>query len=71
MKYIVDRIENDIAVLESFSDKKIINVPLENIKINISEGDVLIFDGKNYTLNIGEKEDRLKIIMEKMKRLKK
>ena len=55
MKYIVDRIENDIAVLESFSDKKIINVPLENIKINISEGDVLIFDGKNYTLNIGEK----------------
>ena len=71
MKYIVDRIENDIEVLESFSDKKIINVPLENIKINISEGDVLIFDGKNYTLNIGEKEDRLKIIMEKMKRLKK
>lgn len=71
MKYIVDRIENDIAVLESFSDKKIINVPLENIKINISEGDVLIFDGKNYTLNSGEKEDRLKIIMEKMKRLKK
>lgn len=71
MKYIVDRIENDIAVLESFSDKKIVNVPLKNMKINISEGDVLIFDGKNYTLNSGEKEDRLKIIMEKMKRLKK
>lgn len=70
MKYIVDRIENNIAVLENLKDNKIISLSLNDLKINVKEKDVLVFDGKVYSLDDNEKEKRIRKIKEKMERLK-
>lgn len=70
MRYAVDKIEDDIVVLESLTDKKIINVSAHAIKLKISEGDILLFDGKRYYLDDDEKQKRLNRIKSKMERLK-
>lgn len=43
-KFIVDRIEGDIAVCQNFFTEKFINIKKEQIDINFNEGDVLIFN---------------------------
>ena len=70
MKFVVDRIENDIAVLENMKNKEIINVSLKLLPKNLKEGDVLKFNNNKYFLDNNEKQVRLDRIREKMKMLK-
>lgn len=70
MKFVVDRIENDIAVLENIKNKEIINVSLKLLPKNLKEGDVLKFNNNKYFLDNNEKQARLNRIREKMKMLK-
>lgn len=70
MKYAVDRIENDIVVLENIKNKEIINVRLELLPKNLKEGDVLKFNNNKYFLDNNEKQARLNRIREKMEILK-
>ena len=70
MIYIVDRIEDNIAVLENKETKEIIDVSLSLLPANLKEGNVLEYKYKKYILNIEEEEKRKKAILEKFNKLK-
>lgn len=71
MKYVVDRIENQIAVLESLETKKILNVNKSVLPKKVSEKDVLILENGKYVLDDNAKKERLEIIRRKMEMLRK
>lgn len=75
----VDRIEGEYAVCELL-DGKMVNIPIENFKEKVSEGDIFNLETKSnkglLTYNVGEKnitemEIRRKKILEKLNRIKK
>ena len=70
MKYAVDRIENDIVVLENLSNGNILNVNKCNLPANIKEKDVLIYENNAFKISEEEKKNRIETINEKMERLK-
>ena len=70
MIYIVDRIEDNITVLENKETKEIIDVSLSLLPANLKEGNVLEYKDKKYILNIEEEEKRKKAILEKFNKLK-
>ena len=56
MKYVIDRIEEDIAVLQDLNTKEIFNINIKELPANIKEGTYLI---KNKIFKIDKKtEDR-------------
>lgn len=69
MKYAVDRIDNEVATLESIIDGSKINIMIKDISFDIKEGDILVFDGKKYFKDDKLKNERIKSIREKMNRL--
>ncbi len=66
--YSVDRIEGKIAVLISDGDKNRINVDISLLP-NISESDILFFDGEKYLKDDNEKSVRIKRIESKLSKL--
>ena len=58
MKFIVERIEEDIASLENFKTGEIINFDISKIPFEVFEGDVLIFENECW-----KKEEKDKIEM--------
>ena len=66
-KFTVDRIEGNFAVLEKETGGTV-DVALSLIG-NVKEGDVVFFDGKKYTIDEKETNERKKRIQEKMKML--
>ena len=71
MKYSVDRIENDIAILENLDTREIIEVNINELPMNIHDGIILLYDGTNYTIDREENKSRIEMMREKMSRLKK
>lgn len=71
MKYSVDRIENDIAILENLDTREIIEVNINELPMNIHDGITLLYDGTNYTIDREEHKSRIEMMREKMSRLKK
>ena len=69
-KYIVDRIEEDIIVLEDEETKDMINVKKDEIGIEVKDGDMLDFEDGKYTLNSEETASRKKRIKNKFELLK-
>ncbi len=71
MKYAVDKIENNIALLEDINtkEKKEINISL--LPTSIKEGSILLFKDNQYYKEESEEELRRKRIMEKFNKLKK
>ena len=67
MKYAVDRIDNEVATLESIIDGSKINIMIKDISFDIKEGDILVFDGEKYFKDDKLKNERIKSIREKMK----
>ena len=56
MKYVIDRIEEDIAVLQDLNTKEMLNININLLPANIKEGTYLI---KNKIFKIDKKtEDR-------------
>ena len=70
MRYAVDKINGKIATLECIEDGSKINILLINIPFKIKESDILLYDGKSYYKDDEFKKNRLKRILEKMKKLK-
>ena len=62
-KYIIDRFEEEYAVLER-EDGKILNI-LKSSLPDAKKGDVIIFENSIYTVDKEETERRKKIIAEK------
>ena len=70
MKYIIDRIEDNIAVLEQQDTKEFINISTKYLPQGIKEGMVLSLINNIYTIDIKATEKRKKEILEKFKRLR-
>ncbi len=70
MKYAVDRIENDIVILQNLSDNTMLEVEKKYFNYEVNEKDVVIKKGYIYVLDLNSKEDRLSLIRQKMERLK-
>lgn len=70
MKYAVDKIENNIALLENISTREKKEVATSLLPSSINEGSILIYqDGKYIIDNNTEKERRNKLL-DKFNRLK-
>ena len=68
-KYVVDRIEGDIVVLQDLSTKKMKNVE-KDLLPKVKEGDALKYENKEYTLDNETKSKREEDIKAKFERLK-
>lgn len=71
MKYAIDKIENDVALLENIKDGSKKEVNIKDLPSNVIETDILSYDGKTYALDNDEKELRIRRIREKMEKLRK
>lgn len=70
MKYAVDRIENNIVVLENINNNSIKEVSIDELPNNIKEGTILKYYNKAYTIDTNEENIRRKRIQDKLDRLK-
>lgn len=71
MKYCVDRIEGEIAILENLTTNEIIEVSMEHLPKNVKETNILNLIDGIYTLDLKEEEQRKINIQSKFDRLKK
>lgn len=71
MKYAIDRIENNIAILENIETKEKINISTSLLPSNIKEGNILLYKDNIYILDETEEETRRTRIMDKFNKLKK
>ncbi len=69
MKYAVDRIVDNIVILESIKNKEIIKVDKELLPQNIKEGSILIKRKDSYILSKSiTRKDKIKRRFNKLKR---
>ena len=71
MKYSVDRVENDIAVLEDITTKEKIELNINYLPKKIKEGTILEKKEDSFIIDEEEENVRRKRIMEKFNKLKK
>ncbi len=71
MRYIVDRIENDKAVLEGRVNKRKKVVDLNLLPKNIKDGDILSYKKQTYTLLTEETLAKTEYMKNRFKGLKK
>lgn len=72
MKYAVDRIEEEIVILEDINSKDKKEVNINKLPNNIQEGNIVIFNEDNkYILDEQEENIIRKRIMDKFNKLKK
>ena len=71
MKYVVDRIENNIIILENLKDKSILEIPKDKINFLIKDGDVLYYDNNKFRLDLETKKKRIELIKEKFNKVQK
>lgn len=71
MKYVVDRIENNIIILENLKDKSILEIPKDKINFFVKDGDVLYYDNNKFRLDLETKKKRIELIKEKFNKVKK
>ncbi len=70
MKYAVDRIEENIAVLENLETKEKKEVELSTLPANIHEQAILLYENNSYIMSEREELSRKALLQEKMQRLK-
>ena len=71
MKYAVDKVEDDIVLLENIWNGEKITVKKECFSFPIKETDIVIKKDGAYLKDDKEKEDRIKMIKAKMEALRK
>ena len=71
MKFAVDKIEDNVVVLENIDTKEIIAILKKDLDFEVKESDILVFIDNKYFKDDKEKENRLKIIQEKFNKVKK
>ena len=68
MRYIVDRIEGGVAVLER-DDLELVDVPLSELPEGVRQHDCLEEDGGSWRMDLDRTSERKRRIEEKMRRL--
>ena len=71
MKYAVDKVEDDIVLLENILNGEKKEVRKECFSFQVKETDIIIFENGIYKKDDYEKNDRIKMIKEKMESLRK
>lgn len=71
MKFAIDRIEENIAILENLETKEKLEVSLNSLPDDIKDGSILIYNNNEYILDNNEEEKRRTSIKDKFNRLKK
>lgn len=71
MKYAVDKVEDDIVLLENIINGEKIMVKKEDFSFPVKETDIVIKKDGVYLKDDKEKEDRIKMIKAKMEALRK
>lgn len=71
MKYAVDKVEDDIVLLENILNGEKITVQKECFLFPVKETDIVIKKDGTYLKDDKEKEDRIKMIKDKMEALRK
>jgi hypothetical protein len=64
---IVDRIENEIVIIEN--DTKHMKIPLSEFDGNIREGDIIIENSGRYTVDKKATEERRKYMAQKLSKM--
>ena len=70
MKYAVDRIIEDIVILENIEDKTILELNKNILPDNIKEGNIIIKEDNNYIVDEEEEIERRKRIEEKLNKIR-
>jgi len=70
MKWVIDRIIDNIAILENMDTLEKREVDISLLPSSIHEGAILKYLDNNYVLDNSEEIDRRKLIEEKFKRLR-
>lgn len=68
MKVVIDRFEGEFAVCEC-DDKTIINIEIEKLPNNVTEGDVLVINGDKIIVDYEETKRREKEIFDLTKNM--
>ena len=71
MKYSIDRIENDIAVLENIDTNEIIEIEISLLPENIKESNIVIYENNKYELDQETEDSRKKDLLSRFSKLKK
>lgn len=71
MKYIIDRIEENIVICENQETKKMEQFNKEQFPNNIKEGDIVYLEENKFKVNLNETDKKKKEIEELMKKLMK
>lgn len=71
MKYIIDRIENDIVICENQETNKMENFKIEQFPEGIKDGDIVILENDKFKLDKEETKTKKQEIEELMKKLMK
>ena len=69
--YTIDRIEDDIVILENRNNNTMIEVDIQEFDFDINEGDILDYIDNKYIKNIEKTENKKKDIRSRFDRLKK
>ena len=70
MKYAVDRIEENIVVLENIETKEKKKVKKDQLPKGIKEGNILIEENNEYLIDTTLEKERRKLLEEKLNKLK-
>lgn len=71
MKYAIDKIENNIVLLESLEDKTKKEVSLDILPKDIKEGTILTYNNNEYKIDLDAEKERKESIKNKFAMLKK
>ena len=70
MKYAIDKIEDDIIVLENLDTKELKEVSSSQILVEPHEGAIVLEQEENYIISETEETKRRQMLKEKLERLK-
>lgn len=71
MKYSIDRIENNIAVLENLETKEIIEIDINLLPTGSKESSIIIFSNNEYKLDLKEEQERKENLLNRFNKLRK
>lgn len=70
MRFVVDRIIDDVAILEEISTKEKVEINLELLPVDVRNGSILKYENDCYILDYNYEDERRKVLRERINRLK-
>ncbi|MGN1337031.1 MAG: DUF3006 domain-containing protein [Candidatus Coprovivens sp.] len=71
MKYAIDRIENNIAILENLETKEIIEVDISLLPEESKESSIITIIDNEYKLDIEDEQERKESLLNRFNKLRK